>query len=405
VTAVAQLSDDNVIALPPIHQRTTEHAIDRILELARAQLEMEVSFVAEFDESAEKLRAIAGDADSFGLADGLSLPLDGSYCARVVDGRISGIVRDAARNPTVKDLPGTAQARIGSYAGVPIELWNGRVYGTLCCLSHAPNPTLDERDLRFLRVLAQLIADEIDSEELSAEKRRVEAERVQGVLDRGDLDMVFQPMFDISNDASAPIALEALARFWDEPRRSPAEWFSEAAEAGLGLELELAALEVALRYLDELPNNLRLALNVSPSTALSPRFEEILRDVADRIVIELTEHAEVVSYEALAAALAPLRARGARLAIDDVGAGFASLRHILRLEPDIVKLDLSLTHGIADDPARAALASSLVDFARDINATIAAEGIESFDDLALLRELGVTYGQGYYLGRPSALLH
>jgi EAL domain-containing protein (putative c-di-GMP-specific phosphodiesterase class I) len=112
----------------------------------------------------------------------------------------------------------------------------------------------------------------------------------------------------------------------------------------------------------------------------------------------------VISYEQLAEALAPIRSRGARLAIDDVGAGFASLRHIIRLASDIVKLDLSLTSGIADDPALVALASSLVDFADGIDATIAAEGIETKEELALLRRLGVAYGQGFYLGRPTALM-
>ena len=127
--------------------------------------------------------------------------------------------------------------------------------------------------------------------------------------------------------------------------------------------------------------------------------------LADRLIIEITEHAQVEDYVQLADALAPLRACGARLAIDDVGAGFASLRHILRLEPDIVKLDLTLTHEIARDPAREALAWSLVRFAEGIDATIAAEGIETPEDLAVLRSLGVTYGQGFYLARPSSLLH
>ena len=105
------------------------------------------------------------------------------------------------------------------------------------------------------------------------------------------------------------------------------------------------------------------------------------------------------------AALAPLRERGARLAIDDVGAGFANLRHILRLAPDIVKLDLSLTQEIAHDPAREALAGSLVGFADGVGAAIAAEGISSDEDLAVLRALGVDYGQGFYLARPAPLLH
>lgn len=396
---------DDVLPVTGRGQRTSETTIERVLELARSQLEMEVSFVARFENGTETLRAVAGDADSFGLVEGATYPLDGSYCGRVVDGRLSGIVRDAARNPVVQDLPATAEAGIGSYVGVPVELWDGSVYGTLCCVSHTPDPTLDERDLSFMRVLAQLIADEVDRELLEAEKREFEAERIQGVLDRGEIDMVFQPVFDIRNGAKAPIALEALARFSGEPRRSPADWFAEAADVGLGVELELIALEAALTHLDEMPPEVRLSVNASPATLLSPRFAELVQDVADRIVIEVTEHAEVVSYDELAEALIPLRARGAMLAIDDVGAGFATLRHIIRLAPDIVKLDLTLTCGIAADPARTALASSLVDFAEGIDATIAAEGIESGEDLALLRELGVTYGQGFYLARPSPLLH
>jgi EAL domain-containing protein (putative c-di-GMP-specific phosphodiesterase class I) len=131
----------------------------------------------------------------------------------------------------------------------------------------------------------------------------------------------------------------------------------------------------------------------------------LLLDVAGRVVIEITEHAQVDDYDALRDALAPLRERGAQLAIDDVGAGFANLRHILRLAPDLVKLDLSLTHEIARDPAREALASSLVGFAEGVGALIVAEGISSDEDLALLRSLGVDYGQGYHLARPSALLN
>ena len=148
-----------------------------------------------------------------------------------------------------------------------------------------------------------------------------------------------------------------------------------------------------------------LALNVSPATALDPRFCELLLGVAERIVIEITEHAQVDDYDALAAALAPLRERGAQLAIDDVGAGFANLRHILRLAPDIVKLDLSLTQEISRDPARRALATSLVGFAGGVGARIVAEGISSDEDLTLLRALGVNYGQGFHLARPSALLN
>jgi EAL domain-containing protein (putative c-di-GMP-specific phosphodiesterase class I) len=200
------------------------------------------------------------------------------------------------------------------------------------------------------------------------------------------------------------VSLEALARFWTEPMRSPAAWFAEAAEVGLGTELELAAITSALERLSEFPPDVALALNVSPATALDRRFVDLLIDFASQLVIEITEHAQVDDYDALQVALMPLRQRGAKLAIDDVGAGFANLRHILRLAPDIVKLDLSLTSEIARDPAREALASSLVGFATGVGASIAAEGISSDEDLALLRSLGVNYGQGFYLARPSPLL-
>lgn len=213
--------------------------------------------------------------------------------------------------------------------------------------------------------------------------------------------MVFQPVYDL--EAGDVFAYEALARFPMEPYRPPSDWFADAAEVGLGVELELAAIERALAEVDGLPDGVRLAINVSPLTALSPHFFNVLAPRAHRVIIEVTEHERVEDYDVLNDALAPLRALGASVAIDDVGAGFASLTHILKLAPDIVKLDLSLTRGIAADPARDALASSLVDFATGIDATIGAEGIETQSELDRLRVLKVHYGQGFHLGVPGAL--
>ena len=145
-----------------------------------------------------------------------------------------------------------------------------------------------------------------------------------------------------------------------------------------------------------------MAVNVSPAAALSPRLFHVLAPHAHRLILEVTEHERVEDYNALNEALSGLRRLGARIAIDDVGAGFASLSHILRLAPDIVKLDLSLTRDISRDPMRDALASSLVDFAAGIDATIGAEGIETQSELDRLRVLKVRYGQGFHLGAPAA---
>jgi len=318
-------------------------------------------------------------------------------------GEIPHLVNDAAADDRTADLPLTREAGIGAYVGVPIRLWDGTLYGTLCCLSRSAEPSLNGRDVRFLRVLAEIVADQLDRDQLETEKRRLEWSRIHSILERDSVDVEFQPVFDLL-DCSI-VSLEALARFWTEPMRSPSVWFAEANEVGLGADLELVAIRSALQRIDEFPEGVALALNVSPATALDPRFCELLLGVAERIVIEITEHAQVDDYDALAAALAPLRERGAQLAIDDVGAGFANLRHILRLAPDIVKLDLSLTQEISRDPARRALATSLVGFAGGVGARIVAEGISSDEDLTLLRALGVNYGQGFYLARPSALLN
>ncbi|MBV8960015.1 MAG: EAL domain-containing protein, partial [Actinobacteria bacterium] len=147
-----------------------------------------------------------------------------------------------------------------------------------------------------------------------------------------------------------------------------------------------------------------LAINVSPTTAMTGELAQLLaRYPQERLVLELTEHAQVDDYDRLLEALTRLRSRGVCLAVDDAGAGFASLHHILLLSPDIIKLDISLVRDIHEDPVKRALACSLVTFAREIGSTIIAEGIETPDELATLADLGVPWGQGYHLGRPAPL--
>jgi EAL domain-containing protein (putative c-di-GMP-specific phosphodiesterase class I) len=379
---------------------TPAETIERILTLARRQLGMDAAFVAAIENGLEKVRVTDGDAESFGLDGQINIPLEESYCNLMVKGQLAHVVPDAKGHPGVKDLAVTTSADIGAYVGVPVHLWDGRLFGTLFCLSHSAQPSLDDRDARFMQVLAAVIGDQVEYQILQDERKNMLADRVQGALTNG-VDMVFQPVYDL--EAGDVFAYEALARFPLEPYRPPSDWFADAAEVGLGVELELAAIESALAEIDGLPDGVRLAINVSPLTALSPHFFNVLAPRANRVIIEVTEHERVEDYDALNDALAPLRALGASVAIDDVGAGFASLSHILKLAPDIVKLDLSLTRGIAADPARDALASSLVDFASGIDATIGAEGIETQSELDRLRVLKVRYGQGFHLGAPAAL--
>jgi PAS domain S-box-containing protein len=212
----------------------------------------------------------------------------------------------------------------------------------------------------------------------------------------------FQPIQELATGDM--IGVEALARFPSDDGRSPDHWFKEAASVGMGGELEFAALEAALHRTAKLPEHLYVALNLSPETCLDPQLPGFLERsglAVDRIVLELTERLAVAEYAPLLAALAPLRRRGLRIAVDDAGSGFASMRHILQLRPDIIKLDRSLIAGIDSDQGQRALGAAMVGFARQIGARLVAEGIESPAELATVTELGMALGQGYYLGRPT----
>lgn len=285
---------------------------------------------------------------------------------------------------------------------MPITLRDGSVYGTFCAFGYNPDSSLSDRDLAMMHVFADFVASEVDAELASARDLAEKAARVEAVLTGEGISIAFQPIVDLSS--GAPIGYEALARFSARPVRSPDIWFNEAAGVGLGTELELAALRLALQHVDELPADTYMAVNASPAALVSSSLRDVL-DGADpeRIVIEVTEHAAIVAYEGLQAVLAGLRGRGFRVAVDDAGAGYATFRHILRLRPDFIKLDMTLTRDIDSDPARQALASALIAFGRATGSAIIAEGIETSSEMAQLRKLGVTRGQGFHLGRPLPL--
>ena len=223
--------------------------------------------------------------------------------------------------------------------------------------------------------------------------------RVAAALAPEVMQIAYQPILDLDSDEV--VGHEALARFTCEPRRTPDKWFAEAYEVGLGLELELAAVRLALEYAGALPAGAYLTVNVSPGAAAHPELIGLIDAAPSHdVVLELTEHARVDDYRRFRHDLRPLRQRGVRVAIDDAGAGFASLRHILELNADMIKLDASLTQDLHDDRRRRSLASALIGFGRDMGVTMVAEGIETPSQCAELRGLGVRYGQGFHLGRP-----
>lgn len=227
--------------------------------------------------------------------------------------------------------------------------------------------------------------------------------RIESILEHPELlTMVFQPIVDVESERT--LGVEALARVAMAPDRTPDRWFDEAHRVGLGAELEMLAVTKALAHRPVLPVEMALTINVGPETIMTAEFADALRCAhGGPLVVELTEHSRVPDYVGLMTALRSLRELGVRLAIDDTGAGFSSLSHILKLAPDYIKLDRDLVAGIDVDPVRRALASSLVTFAAGTGSDIVAEGVETQSELDALVRLGIRYAQGYHLGEPTPL--
>jgi len=232
------------------------------------------------------------------------------------------------------------------------------------------------------------------------DEQAVTAACIDAVIRNEALTIVVQPIVEVHSGTI--LGYEALSRFTGKPLQGPALWFEDAERVGRRTELELFALRRAVAVLPALPADCYLSLNASPATILSGELDEVLAAAPlDRLVLEVTEQHPIESYERFGHALRPLRQAGVRLAIDDVGAGFASLKHILRLSPHLIKLDHSLTHVITHSRSARALAAALTGFAIETGTTVLAEGIETEDQLDLLTALGVSLGQGFLLGRPG----
>ncbi|TAM56880.1 MAG: EAL domain-containing protein [Chloroflexota bacterium] len=282
---------------------------------------------------------------------------------------------------------------------------DGRLIGVLLAGDRqAPEP-LAPAEARYLERIAALAAHVVRralaDEEAAGLGRRAEIDAILAAPTR--LRPLVQPVLALAG--GRVVGFEALARFAGPPDQAPDLWFAQAEAAGRGPALQALALRRAraLAAAAGLPRGAFLALNVSPRHLAHPAIAAAIgRGPLGRLVIEITEEEPVADYGALRAAMAPYRARGARFAVDDAGAGFASFRHVTEIRPDFVKLDAFLIAGLAADPARQALVRALTRFAAELGATTIAEGVETTADLAYLRALGGSLlAQGYAIARPG----
>lgn len=246
-------------------------------------------------------------------------------------------------------------------------------------------------------------AEIIDYHPTTAVEQREARRAVMAAIRADAVVPAAQPI--VSLKSGRMIGAELLSRF-DVPasRRTVEGWFVDASRAGLGIELDLHAAKRGLDAARRLPEHIYLSLNLSPETLMWPGVVEFLAGAEiepSRLIVEITERGPIGDYAAFGAALGPLRALGIRFAVDDAGSGYAGLRHILRLSPEIIKLDRSMVSNIDDEPSGRAMTSAIARFADDVGATVVAEGIETSRDLSTLRGLGINVGQGYLFAKPS----
>jgi len=371
-------------------------AIDAVLDAVRQHLGMEIAFTSRYVGEEREFTHIRTDIP-VPSAPGDREPADQSYCWHVLNGRLPELITDAADIPFAATLPITAALPVGGHISVPLRRKDGSVYGSLCCLSRHPDPSLTKRDLAAVHAFAELAMNQISMDEEAEASRREASARILEAIEAGQPSIHLQPIHRL--DTGQSVGAEALARFPDFEDRPPNLWFDEAFGIGKGIELEIVAVRKALATLPYIPADKYLSINVSPATITSGRLAPLLECIEGRdVVLEITEHSRIADLRAFRRNLELLRPR-VRIAMDDVGAGYAGLKHILQFEPDILKLDIGLTRDIHADAAKRALTLAMVSFAERVGSVIVAEGVERPEEREVLAELGVAYGQGWLFSR------
>ncbi|MFL4471476.1 EAL domain-containing protein [Tateyamaria armeniaca] len=396
------MDDARLLAAAQKLDLIADDTIDASLRFVREHLGMEVAYLSEFVDDNLVFRAVDAPGFEEVVAVGNKMPLDAVYCRHILEGRLPELIPDTSIEPLCQTIDITHAVPIKSHVSIPIRRSDGTTYGMFCCLSRSTRADLNLRDLEVMRAFATISAEQVNSRLSTHSASMMLRTRTVEMIESKAFDIVYQPIMDARS--RRPKGFESLCRFRSDPYRTPDVWIDEARQAGLQKEMEVCLIAQALEALNHLPDDIYISVNSSPDTVASGALADVFMPwPAERIVLEVTEHSMVADYDVLLAELDKLRFRGVRLAIDDAGAGYAGLQHIVRLHPDIIKLDISLTAQIDTSVVRRSLGAALVSFAREIGACIVAEGIETGEELDTLTGLGVPLAQGYFLGRPSSL--
>ena len=307
----------------------------------------------------------------------------------------------AATDPDFRDQ--MLQAGFTATAYAPVK-WEGETIGVLAIVTSAADAEqwMPLR-LGLLSEIGSFAGMLLGPQAAQRTQREVLRAYIADVIATGAFRMVFEPVVHLPS--GAVIGYEALTRFTDgEP---PDRRFDAAQAVGLGSELEAACARRALVDAESLPSHAWLSVNFSPASIIDGAAADVVRGATRQVIIEITEHNAIENYAAVRHAIKGCG--NVLVAVDDAGSGFASLRHILELEPDIIKLDIALVRDIDTDPARQALAAGMRHFAALTGTTLIAEGVETEGEARSIRQLGVELAQGFLFAhddsRPGDPLH
>jgi diguanylate cyclase (GGDEF)-like protein len=228
------------------------------------------------------------------------------------------------------------------------------------------------------------------------------------IIEQRRLSALFQPIIDLKSGEF--LGFEGLIRGpADSPLHSPVNLFGAAEQQGLQLELEMLSRQIVLETFAKLNLPGNLFLNVSPETLTNPSFKDgqtlafLKRQGLDpeRVIIEITENQPTFDFEGMRTALLHYRSMGFKIAIDDLGEGFSSLRLWSELRPEFIKIDMHFVQGVDHDPIKLQFLKSIQHIADSCDTRVIAEGVETEAELRVVKDLGIALGQGYFIARPS----
>ncbi len=260
----------------------------------------------------------------------------------------------------------------------------------------------------YLRSIPRAPRAQFLSNPILSQEKELAMTPLREIIEQRKLNALFQPIIDLKS--SEFLGFEGLIRGpSDSPLHSPINLFGAATREGLSLEIEMLSRQTVLEAfaMQNLPGN--LFLNVSPQTLADPSFKngqtlEFMRGLnidPARVVIEITENQPTYDFEEMRSALLLYRTMGFKIAIDDLGEGFSSLRLWSELRPEFIKIDMHFVQGVDHDPIKLQFLKSIQSIAESCGTHVIAEGVETEAELRVVRDIGIALGQGYFIARPN----